>query len=319
MHKIAIIGTGRVARARTRDLQLRDDITITSISPGNPSPDGLQRAAVLAASCNAVLLDSWLDVPKYATAAMVCCSNLLHYQIAKYLLEHGLHVSVDYPLAIKLSDCIDLYTVAQQYSKTLHVGHIELLSSWFRVFLAEVGRVGRVRVARWENMGEARGGWSEDRAHGETFFRHAAVVSRLVALFGGAQSVAAYEQLQDLEEGRYSSRVSLAVAEMGGVLVEIRDCVGLAGARAKLEVIGEHGKLRAEGLKRVWFEGASEAEELEVAQGAGLFAEDIDWFIKEIEGATGYAPRKHVLETMQMADALSRSIRGEGRVRIEND
>lgn len=319
MHKIAIIGTGRVARARARDLQLRDDITIASISPSNPSPDGLQRAAVLAASCNAVRLDSWLDVPKYATAAMVCCSNPFHYQIAKYLLENGLHVSVDYPLAIKLSDCIDLYTVAQQYSKTLHVEHIDLLSSWFRVFLAGMRRVGRARLARWENMVEARGGWSEDRAHGETFFKQAAIASRLVALFGEAQTVAAYEQLWEFEEGRYSSRVSLAIVEMGEVLVEIRDCVGLAGACAKLEVIGERGKLRAEGLKRVWFEGVGETEELEVAQGTGLFAEDIDWFIKEIEGATGYAPRNHVLETMRLADALSRSIRGEGRVRIERD
>lgn len=308
MHKIAIIGTGRVARARARELQLRNDITITSVSPGTPNPDSLQRAASIAASCSAVLLEKWQDVPKYANAAMVCCSNNLHYQITKYLLEQGLHVSVDYPLALKLSECLDVYTVAQQYSKTLHVEHIELLSGWFKALREGTGRVGRVRLARWENVVEA--GERQGREQGETFFRRAAVASRLVALFGAVQGVYALERVGS------NSRISLAIVEMGDVLVEIRDCAGIgAGLRASLEVVGERGRLWAEGLKQVWFEGAEGREQLEVVQSRGLFAEDIDWFIKEIEGAQGYAPRKHVIESMRLADALSRS--AAGRVRID--
>lgn len=58
-------------------------------------------------------------------AASITSTTSSHYEIAKYLLEHNIHLLIEKPIACEVSQAQELIDLAQQNNLVLQVGHIE--------------------------------------------------------------------------------------------------------------------------------------------------------------------------------------------------
>ncbi|KAM5158363.1 biliverdin reductase A [Mantella aurantiaca] len=71
-------------------------------------------------------------------AAFICTDNQNHEQSIRRFLEAGKHVLVEYPLALSSQAAHELWQLAEQKGKVLHVEHIELLTEEYRELKKEV-------------------------------------------------------------------------------------------------------------------------------------------------------------------------------------
>ncbi len=87
------------------------------------------------------------DVVGAADAAIVAVPNHLHGAIGQYLLEHGVHVLVEKPMALTVRECDGMIAAAESSGATLFVGLIRRSYPTFRFVkgLLDRGILGRVR------------------------------------------------------------------------------------------------------------------------------------------------------------------------------
>src|SRR5262249_14765816 len=137
--RVAIIGTGRVASARVRELGKRTDAKLVGVASRT-----LERARALAEPHSAEAVTDWhaLVNRRDVDAVMVCSINQEHSKMCEVALSAGKHVSVDYPLALSLADAERLIALAEEIERVLHVEHIELLSPWFRALQSKLPAIG---------------------------------------------------------------------------------------------------------------------------------------------------------------------------------
>jgi predicted dehydrogenase len=65
-------------------------------------------------------------------AASVACATAQHYEVAKLLLENGIHVLIEKPITHSVETGAELAGLAESKGLTLQVGHIERFSGAFR-------------------------------------------------------------------------------------------------------------------------------------------------------------------------------------------
>lgn len=310
--RIAILGSGRVAKARVREIGLRADARVTVIAASSP-----ERAHEVAEPASAEVLTDWADAVARpdVDAVMVCSRNALHAPQTMAALDAGKHVSVDYPLALSLADAERLAARAAERQLVLHIEHIELLSAWFVAFLDALPRVGAIREISWKNLSArqfAPGDWTFDRASGFSMFQQASLPSRLIRCVGPAEWVEATENLDGDENGCFRRRETVVSFGFSGGTGRIHDAVGLGtpGASSELIITGENGALAARELKEVMFTGTDgTSEAVPVAPVGGLFARDVaEFLVRVAHGTPAYVSLDHVLNVMRFADAAERSV-----------
>ncbi len=310
--RIAILGSGRVARARVREIGLRADARVTVIAASSP-----ERAREVAEPAGAEVLTDWREAVARpdVDAVMVCSRNAMHVPQAEAALLAGKHVSVDYPLALSLADAERLAALAAERQLVLHVEHIELLSAWFVAFLDALPRVGAIRDISWKNLSArqfAPGDWTFDRASGFSMFQQASLPSRLIRCVGPAEWIDATETLDGDENGCFRRRETVVSFGFSGGTGHIHDAVGLGtpGQSSELVVTGENGVLAARELKEVTFTGSDGVvEPIPIPAVGGLFARDVAEFLARVtHGTPAYVSLDHVLNVMHFADAVERSV-----------
>ncbi|QUV86945.1 Gfo/Idh/MocA family oxidoreductase [Chloracidobacterium sp. A] len=146
---IAILGSGRVARARLRELHERFDTRVAVVASHD-----FNRAYELAFPIAAAATEDWEEAIARpdVDAVMVCSTNPHHARMAQAAIAAGKPVSVDYPLALTLTDAEQLVEQSRARGVVLHVEHIELLSAWFEAFRKALPRIGRVHHITWNNL-----------------------------------------------------------------------------------------------------------------------------------------------------------------------
>ncbi|OYT69474.1 MAG: hypothetical protein CFK52_13615 [Chloracidobacterium sp. CP2_5A] len=319
---IAILGSGRVARARLRELNDRLDTRVAVVASRS-----FDRAYELAFPIAAAATDDWeaaIARPD-ANAVMVCSANPYHAPMARAALEAGKPVSVDYPLALSLADAERLVELAQARGGVLHVEHIELLSAWFVTLRDALPRLGRIRGLSWSNVScraAAPEDWTFDRAHGFSLFQQASLPSRMLACVGQATWIEGEETFSGENGTRFARRATRlrfgfgddGIGEITDVLTQEEE----AGPTAELRVIGENGALIGRQHREVWLVDPGGAEEsLPVMPRSGLFGQDIAVFLDTIAGVgRPYASLDHVIETLRFADAAERAVRTGQRVSL---
>jgi predicted dehydrogenase len=304
MIRVAIFGSGRVAKVRLRELaghaRARAAVILTS---------DLARARELAPDLpattdrDAVLSDSNID------AVMVCSSNRDHESQARAALEAGKAVSVDYPLALSASGAASLALLARQRSLVLHGEHIDLLSPWYLALQAALPRLGALRELRWVDVSTRRPGgerdWIFDRRSGFSLFVHAASISRLLRIAGEMDLLQASEERQPSDSDAFEARLTQARWDAAGVAVSLRDGVGQAREEtATLTATGEHGVAVATRASV-----ALNGDPVAIPVTRGLFAQDIDSFLDQIQGKGGaYAALDHSLSVLDHAERVRRAV-----------
>lgn len=310
--RIAILGSGRVAKARVREIGLRADARVTVIAASSP-----ERAREVAEPANAEVSTDWRAVVARpdVDAVMVCSRNALHVPQVEAALQAGKHVSVDYPLALALADAERLAALAAERQLVLHVEHIELLSAWFVAFLNALPQVGAIREISWKNLSArqfAPGDWTFDRASGFSMFQQASLPSRLIRCVGPAEWIDATETLDGDENGCFRRRETVVSFGFSGGTGHIHDAVGLGtpGPSSELVVTGENGVLAARELKEVVFTNSDGvAEPVPIPAAGGLFARDVAEFLARVaQGTPAYVSLDHVLTVFRFADAVERSV-----------
>ena len=119
--QIAIWGTGRAGRTRSRDVEASEACALVAAESmrDKVSPDTIGDPSV--------------------DAVIICTENARHYPLAKAALLAGKHVAVEYPLCQTAAQARELYELAHESSLTLHVEVISLLSQGYRDFSAALG------------------------------------------------------------------------------------------------------------------------------------------------------------------------------------
>ena len=67
--------------------------------------------------------NSELISDKTVDAVHICTPNKLHSKLSILSMEHGKHVLVEKPMALKLSDCKKMNHVAKKMNVKLMIGH----------------------------------------------------------------------------------------------------------------------------------------------------------------------------------------------------
>jgi biliverdin reductase len=305
MIRVAILGAGRVANARVRELNLRKDAVVVGVAASN-----LERAKRLADPIGAIATTDWQGLVNQADAIMICSLNQFHAQMCEFALELNKHVSVDYPLAISLADTKKLIDLAESKKVVLHVEHIELLSPWFNTLTAALPQIGLILNISWTNLNNREvtdADWTFDRSSGSSFFIHASVLSRLIKLAGRATWVSANEKLLNLEGNKFTGRITTAqIGFETGVVAQLIDGQGLTipPVTSLLSVIGTKGQLVAEKHDQVTLYLQNRSDPLPIATFSGLFGKDIDSFLKQIQdGRKSYVSLEHVYSLAKLATA----------------
>ena len=133
--RMAVIGCGHLGQIHARLLAQRDDVDLVAVVDPRPAT---RESVALASRARALadyhgLLDS-LD------AAVVAAPTSLHHPIAHTLLDAGVHVLVEKPLAPDHPACESLVQLARARQCVLAVGHVERFNPAFVAAAQQVSR-----------------------------------------------------------------------------------------------------------------------------------------------------------------------------------
>jgi predicted dehydrogenase len=118
--RVAIVGVGEFGRNHVRVYRELESAEIAGIYDKNPD-----RAAAVAAEFRAPVLHSLEELPGRAEAVSVAVPTVAHREMGCRLLNMGLDVLVEKPMAVDLAEADALLGAAAKNRRILQVGHVE--------------------------------------------------------------------------------------------------------------------------------------------------------------------------------------------------
>ena len=118
--RIAVIGAGAFGQNHCRVVAESERATLAAIVDTDPA-----RAAEAAARHQTAALNDYRELPGKIDAAIVAAPTTLHAEIGCHLLDAGIDVLVEKPIAIDLAEADRLIESAARGGRILQVGHLE--------------------------------------------------------------------------------------------------------------------------------------------------------------------------------------------------
>jgi len=118
--RVAVVGTGEFGRNHARVYRELDGAELVGVFDENP-----ERAAAVAAEFQTLVLTRLEELPGRADAASVAVPTVAHAEVGCRLLEMGLDVLVEKPMAVNLAEADALLKAARKNGRILQVGHVE--------------------------------------------------------------------------------------------------------------------------------------------------------------------------------------------------
>ena len=140
--RIGVVGLGAIAqKAWLPVLAAADGWTLQAAwSPGR------EKAQRVCASWRIPLADSLAHLAAQCDAVFVHCATAAHYEVVSALLNLGVHVCVDKPLADSLSDAARLVELAERKKLTLMVGFNRRFAPLYRELKTHAGELASLRM-----------------------------------------------------------------------------------------------------------------------------------------------------------------------------
>ena len=135
---IAIVGCGRIAQRFYAEVDKVDAASVVALYDVN-------REAAVALN-EALVAESFEEAVERADAVYIATPHNLHYQQAKYALEHGRHVLCETPMVLRKAEAEELYDIAKERGLVLLEANKTAYSPAFNhlVTLVKSGLIGDV-------------------------------------------------------------------------------------------------------------------------------------------------------------------------------
>src|SRR5437773_3974639 len=118
--RVAVVGTGEFGRNHARVYRELEGAELVGVFDQNQ-----ERGAAVAAEFQTQVLKSLDEVRGRADAASVAVPTVAHAEVGCRLLEMGLDVLVEKPMAVNLAEADALLHAARKNGRILQVGHVE--------------------------------------------------------------------------------------------------------------------------------------------------------------------------------------------------
>ncbi|HEX3583797.1 MAG TPA: Gfo/Idh/MocA family oxidoreductase [Thermoanaerobaculia bacterium] len=143
--RVGIVGTGSLGRVHARILTEMPEATVVGfVDPRD------EAAAEVTSTLNIRRFDSVSALKTEIDAAVVATPTTSHLAVAGELLEAGVDVMVEKPIAATTADAQQLIDVAKQHDRVLQVGHVERYNP---AITAVADHLGQVRYFEAERLG----------------------------------------------------------------------------------------------------------------------------------------------------------------------
>ncbi|HEX3107477.1 MAG TPA: Gfo/Idh/MocA family oxidoreductase [Thermoanaerobaculia bacterium] len=143
--RVGIVGTGSLGRVHARILTEMPEATVVGFV--DPRDDA---AAEVTSQLNLRRFDSVAALKGEIDAAVVATPTTSHLAVAGELLEAGVDVMVEKPIAATVADAQRLIDIAKQHDRVLQVGHVERYNP---AITAVADHLGQVRYVEAERLG----------------------------------------------------------------------------------------------------------------------------------------------------------------------
>jgi predicted dehydrogenase len=117
---LAVVGAGHLGRIHARVLSQLPEIELAAVA----DPCEAHRLQV-AADYGTTAVADYRELIGHIDAAVVAAPSRLHHEIGLELLNHGIHLLVEKPLATRLAEAEELVHAARRHGAVLQAGHIE--------------------------------------------------------------------------------------------------------------------------------------------------------------------------------------------------
>jgi predicted dehydrogenase len=122
--RLAVIGAGHLGRIHARLAQQVPGVELVGVA--DPQPEARRLAQ---ADCPVPVIADYHDFIGQIDAAVVATPTRFHHGVSRALLEQGVHLLVEKPLATTLAEADDILAAAAQHGALVQVGHIERFNS----------------------------------------------------------------------------------------------------------------------------------------------------------------------------------------------
>ena len=119
-HKLAVIGAGQFGKNHCRVIHESERAKLVAVVDADAA-----RAAEMAAQYGAQAFTDFRQVAGLVDAAVVAVPTTAHESVGRFLLENGIDLLVEKPIAVDLPQAGSLIDAAARRGRILQVGHLE--------------------------------------------------------------------------------------------------------------------------------------------------------------------------------------------------
>ncbi|TIE32621.1 UDP-N-acetyl-D-glucosamine dehydrogenase [Legionella pneumophila] len=126
MNKIrcAVIGVGYLGRFHAQKYQLIPNAELVAVCDVNSTV-----CEVVSSELNVPAYIDYHDLLGKVDAVSIAATTNKHFEIAKFCLQHGIHVLIEKPITETVSQAEELIRLAKKHQVKLQVGHLERFNS----------------------------------------------------------------------------------------------------------------------------------------------------------------------------------------------
>lgn len=134
--RLGIIGAGHLGSIHARLANELEDFEVTTIV--DPNSDSSLALKTQLDAPNVRCVQDHCELIGQVDAAVIATPSTLHHLVGTELLDAGIHILVEKPIALNVSEADDMIAIADNRNVVLQVGHVERFNSAFAAAMAHV-------------------------------------------------------------------------------------------------------------------------------------------------------------------------------------
>lgn len=120
MIRAAVVGVGYLGRFHAQKYKMIEGVNLIGVCDSR-----VERGQEVAKELGVEFIADFKTLPGKVDVVTIAASTQSHYEIAKYLLEHGISIFVEKPIAVTSEQARNLCNLAKEKKVTIQVGHVE--------------------------------------------------------------------------------------------------------------------------------------------------------------------------------------------------